>query len=609
MKLSHPFVKAVVCAGFVCSLACTQAWSEEPLIAKSLAKLGQSPPECDGSFDFIVTGDSQSNRQIVDQREVFKQMIREFNVLRPALVVEVGDLILGGGAENVPPQWELFQATVGNCEPPYFPVPGNHDIGDAQTEKYWMEQMGPTRYAFSYGNSRFIVLDSEEVDALDRLSDEQVQWFRNELETTNARNIFVFLHQPYFTYKDEPERSDEAWEKRWKYLADVMKGHPVRAVFAGHLHGYQDFGIREGVHYVIAAGAAGFGQAAEETGRFNHYLLVRVRGEEVSWAVIKPYSVLPENVVTADRIDELYNVRNKWVASSEVFAPLGEPVDQEMTLTIRNPHDTPLKSSLTWDPKPGWTIEPETADYEVAAKGSTDLLFHVRADKPGDARFPVPRLHTRYSGTVYGPPVDVEQDLPYVPVLSAVRAKGAVNTDGVLDEWASAQMMPLIYPVGFDAADSKDLTSRLGFMWDDDHLYLAIETHDNEHYQPYGGDIVWSADAVEMFLDNWSWGLSLTKAGPEVFLYWGVDVSGETINTDVKLGITRNGDKITYEAAFPNSLLKPLALAEGNSFRYNALMNDLDSSGPLPGRHWLQLVPERGAQGSKPRVKVVLSGS
>ena len=64
---------------------------------------------------------------------------------------------------------------------------------------------------------------------------------------------------------------------------------------------------------------------------------------------------------------------------------------------------------------------------------------------------------------------------------------------------------------------------------------------------------------------------------------------------------------MVYEAAFPQSHLTPLPLEPGNSFRFNMLMNDLDLSGPVEKRHWLQLVPQRGSEGSPPpRVKVVL---
>jgi hypothetical protein len=194
-----------------------------------------------------------------------------------------------------------------------------------------------------------------------------------------------------------------------------------------------------------------------------------------------------------------------------------------------------------------------------------------------------------------------------VPTISAARAPQRIVVDGVVDEWATAQMAPLTYAVGFDGKDTNDLECKLGFLWDDDNLYLAVKTHDNEFYQPYAGDIVWLADNLEMFLDAWSWGLSLTTNGPEVFLYWGVGVPTNTVSRDVKLAVQRNGSEVTYEAAFPQSHLTPLKLVPGNSFRFNALMNDLDPSGPQKPRHWLQLVPGAGSAGSRPpRVKVIL---
>ena len=508
----------------------------------------------------------------------------------------------------MPAQWDVFDAVIRNCHPPYLALPGNHDIGDAATEQMWRDRMGPTYYAFCYGNSLFILLNSEELGAVGRISDEQTAWVKQQLASTKAKNIFVFLHQPHFEHEGDPDTAAESWQKHWANMAAAFRGHPVRVVFAGHRHGYRDCGTHERVRYVICGGAATYGmKGTPDEGAINHYLWVRVRGEDVSWAVIKPNAVLPENVVTSARIDELYNVRNKWVSAEELCVPLGQPVDQDLRITVKNPGKTRMKSSLTWASKPGWKITPPKADYEVAGNGGTALTFHVRVDKPENVRFPAPVFHTLYKQTQHGPAVDVEQDLQLVPTISAARAPRRIVVDGVLDEWEAAQMAPLTYAVGFDAKDTNDLQCRLGFLWDDDYLYLAVKTHDNEFYQPYAGDIVWLADSVEMFLGDWSWAFSLTTHGPEVFLYWGVDAPGNSVSHDVKLAVKRSGTEVIYEAAFPKSHLTPLKLAAGNSFRFNALMNDLDPSGPQKARHWLQLVPEAGSAGSRPpRVKVIL---
>lgn len=576
-------------------------------IEKALEALKQAPPVCPETIDFIVFADSNTLEPL-EQSETFRQILREANVLKPDFVFEAGDIVLGGAADGVPAQWDVFDEAIATCERPYLAVPGNHDISDAATEQIWIDRMGPTHYAFEYGNSCFIGLNSEEVGALNRISDEQVAWLREALEATRAANIFVFLHKPYFAHVGDPETAETLWNNQWSNVAEAFRGHPVRAVFAGHEHLYRDCGVRDGVHYVICGGAAAYGiKGNEDEGKFNHYLLVRVRGEDVNWSVIKPGSILPSDSVTAARIDELFQIRNRCITSEEVFVPWGKPLDQDVEVVVRNPNPGTLKSEIVWDVPEGWSVSPPTLGYEIGANGAMGMKFRVRAAGPEGARFPVPILKTNYNQTQHGPAVEVLQDLRLVPVLEAPRAKGAVAIDGALGEWGAAEFAPSLYPVGFSGTDKDDLACETGFMWDEEWLYLAVRAHDNEFHQPFAGDIVWKADNVEMFLGEWSWSLSLTNAGPEVFLYWGVGASEETVNTDVRLAVTRTGKEVIYEAAFPQALLTPLKLAPGNSVRYNALMNDLDPAGPEKDRHWLQLVPETGSPGNpRPRIKVEL---
>ena len=587
--------------------ACFNTTLHAALIEQSLENLRQSPPVCPDAFDFVVVADSNTLEPL-EQSEVFKQILREVNILKPNFIFEAGDIILGGAAEGVPAQWDVFEKTIAACEPPYLAIPGNHDISDAATERMWLERMGPTHYTFAYGNSLFIGMNSEEVGALDRISDDQVTWLKEQLAASKAANIFVFLHKPYFAHEGDPDMAGKMWDAQWANVAEAFRGHPVRAVFAGHEHIYRDCGVRDGVHYVICGGASVYGmKGREDEGKFNHFLRVQVRGEQFSWAVIKPGSILPQDVITSVRMDELFNIRNKWVVMDEIFVPLGDSLAGEVAVRIANPHAQALASQAAWDVPPGWTVDPQQAAYEVPPDSNREMTFKVKTNGPDPARFPVPVFRTEYSQTVFGPAVEITQDLRMVPSIAAKRAHQPVTADGDLVEWDAAAWAPLVYPVGFEATDARDLASALSFLWDDRFLYLAVRTRDNEFHQPYAGDIVWAADNVEMFLDGWSWGLSLTAGGPEVFLYWGVDVSAETVNTDVKLGVHHNGDEIIYEAAFPQSYLTPLTLAADSSFRFNALMNDLDPSGPVKERHWLQLVPQSGSPGSiPPSFRVVL---
>ncbi|MBX7255747.1 MAG: metallophosphoesterase [Candidatus Hydrogenedentes bacterium] len=593
-----------VSALMAATVLASMAWGEKTLIEKSMDKIKASPPISPDSFDFIIVGDSNT-LEPVEQSEVFRQCIREFNILQPSLVMHVGDMILGGAAEDLSVQWDEFDKTISELQPPFFPNPGNHDITDAATERIWEERIGPTHYAFRYGNSLFLLLNSEEQGALSRISDGQAAWAKEQLDKSDAANVFVFVHKPYFAHEGDPDKAEETWEKQWSNMAEVFRGHPVRGVFSGHWHLYRDCGTRDGVRYTICGGSSVYKMdGSEEEGYFNHYLLVRVRGTNVDWSVIRPKSVFSSRVATAARVDELYNIRNKWIHAAELPVPVRGAADQELVVTVSNPFDNPLKSSLSWEMTPGWSVSPAQLEYEVAGKSSQELRFRVKSE---ETQFPVPFFTTQYANAKEGPAVDVKQDMRLVPTAKAIRAKATVNIDADLGEWGDAQMVRMVYPAQFDGKNKKDLDSELGFMWDEDWLYLAVRAEDNEHYQPFAGDTVWSADNVEMFLNDWSWGITLTQKGPEVFLYWGVDMGGTEVSTEVKLAVKREGTQTVYEAAFPKNRLTPLMLKTGERFRYNALMNDFDKSGPEAKRHWLQLVPEKPVNGGpKPKMEFEL---
>ncbi len=599
----HAGIGALAVLLAACGLAAANA--RATALEKATEQFRANSPICGDSFDFIVIGDNQ-NYVPTDQPECFKQMLREFNILQPSFVIDVGDIILGGAAEGLPEQWEAFERITGVLKVPFLSAPGNHDISDEASEKLWMQHMGPTRYTVRYGNSLFVVLDSEEVGALERIPDAQVDWLKRELKAAaDVKNIFLFLHQPLFTDTDELGKPMD-WEGRWSNVAEAIKGYPVRACFAGHIHCYRDIGVRDGVHYVITGGAGvGSGGATEEEGDFNHYLLVRVRGDQVGWSVIRQGNVLPTDVVTSRRMAEMYTVRHELVSCEEVDVPYGAPLDRDVIVTVQNPHDKAFDGKLSWETVPGWTVTPPEAAYTAPAKGGVPVAFRIVANDPAQVRYPVPRYNTAYGIAEYGPPVTVSVDLPLTPTMDVQRAPASLKIDANLSEWAGAVWAPVPYPSeGFDAAKTDDLSSRMSLLWDEQYLYFATETTDNEHVQPFAGDIVWSADNIEFFIDDWHWGFTLTRKGAETFLYEGVDVSAETVNADVKLAVRRDGAITRYEAAIPAALMKPAPMKAGTECRVCMIMNDLDNTGE---RHWLELMPGAGLDNARVRkIRVTL---
>lgn len=566
------------------------------LADKALASIQAHPAPCPGEFDFVVCGDSRSAVPIV-LPEVFYTMIREWNLLSPALVLDSGDLILGGDKEQFPAMWDEFEKAVGGCNSPFFPIVGNHDVTEEpETNVLFEKRIAPLHYAFDYGNSRFIILNTEEIGYLDEFSQQQLDWLKQELEQTKAKNIFLFFHKPIF-------RSN--YDKAWAKVEAMLKGHPVRVVFAGHEHMYMDCGERGGVRYVISGGGGAETSEVEEEGGFFHYLWVRVRGEEVNWAVVKPGSIWPEDAITPESVKR-YRMVQEFARTEAVEWAYGSAFDRNVAVTLKNPLPNSVASKLEWDVPEGWHVDPAEAPFSLETGGTVPLQFHIWADSPESVRFPAPGMAIKLPGTREGSVIEAKQALDLIPVMQAAHAPGPVNPDGSLEEWGSAQAIAMPYGFNMDPADSNDLKASLRMMWDESHLYMAFEVEDDEFSQPYAGDLVWTSDSIELWLDEWIYSLSLTKNGPQVFLTKTPSVDVEKIIPEVKLGVKQEGRRTVYEVAFRPEDVAPTTLAAGKDFRFSALVNDFDPATPEHTRHWMELTPGAGAHFKCPKVKVVL---
>ncbi len=564
---------------------------------RALKQIKATPPISPDSFDFVVCGDSRSGEPVVLPKE-FYTMISEWNVLKPALVVDVGDLILGGPVPELDAMWTEFEKAVAGCEVPFFPVAGNHDVNpDPAVIKIYEDRIGPLVYSFSYGNSLFVILNSEEARESDGLPAGQVEQLMGLLRKSSAKNVFLFYHTPFF---------QENWERDWSKTAAAIKGFPVRAVFAGHEHIYRDCGVRDGVHYVVTGGAGAERSVPEEEGGFLHYLLVRVRGDKVTWSVIRPGAVFPEDVVTQVRVETARELQDR-LRCETVDLPWGEKFDRTVAISFENPFQESVKSTFAWTVPVGWRVEPPQADYTAAGGATASLPFHVWADTVETTRFPAPIVSTKVQPPNVKGPVELRKPLAWVPTMVAPRAAEPVKIDGDLTEWSKAVPTPLTYTVGYDISDKDDLSANVRCMWDEAHLYVALEVTDNEFHQPFSGDIVWSADSVEFWIEKTIGSFSLTAQGPQVFIDETPTRHLEKVIDTIPLAVKRDGVHVTYEAAFPKQEMPQVVLKSGGGFLFSILVNDLDPAGPLKPRHYAELTPGAGAHFVCPMVKAILA--
>jgi hypothetical protein len=567
------------------------------IFQNQLAKLKAEPPVASNSFDFCIVGDIQF-AETYKYSQDFISMIKDWNALKPNLIFIDGDNIFGGSASGVDKQWDIYENHIAKIKPPIFSIVGGHDIADEATQKIFTNRIGPVMFSINYGNSEFIALDTEENGQPSGIfSGKQLNWLKNKLAVSKAKNIFIMMHQPIF--------NTNHYGSKWNKVAELFKGYPVRAVFAGHEHLYRDFGIKDGVHYFISGGGGGDRLGlAENKGGFPHYMLIKVRGTKIHYTVIKPGYMLPSNIVTQKRVAEMNHLHN-CVTTQPVVIPFWEKLNRDVSVYLDNPYSWPLDITLKWKIPAGWHVSPKSLTIKAKSNKRGIAKVHIWTDSASDVHFPVPSFETVIPKVKNGGPVKVTNKLNLIQSSYVVHAPANMKIDGNLNEWKNAAVLPVIYAHAFDPKDSKDLSGYIQMMWDSKYLYLAVNMIDNDHYQPNSGDIVWSADCVQFYLDKWSWELSMTPKGNEVFLDTSPKGEIEAFNKSVKLAVRRVGKHTIYEAAFPVKDVLPLILKSGSSFNIALIVNDLDRT-KNNKLHWLELMPGWGTKMTGPMVKMTL---
>ncbi|UCH33732.1 MAG: HEAT repeat domain-containing protein [Armatimonadota bacterium] len=254
----------------------------DKLIDQALADLSARDQDVNG-FTFLVVGDTRHWIRF-EQPETFRQIVREANALDVAFLIDVGDLLSTGYAEEpeMRRMWDGFIEVVNMSEVPFFPVVGNHDVANDMHERLWLEYAGPIWFSFDYGGCHFIAMNSDQAGYGGLISDEHFEWLRKDLANTNARHIFVFLHQPVFSNP-----------RQWTRVHELLRRYPTRAVIAGHAHIYRELPEVDGIRYYISGGGGAEIGDDPTRGSFHHYMLVSVRGDEVHETVVRPGNVLP----------------------------------------------------------------------------------------------------------------------------------------------------------------------------------------------------------------------------------------------------------------------------------------------------------------------------
>jgi len=251
------------------------------------------------NFHFVIVSDNTG----AHREGVFRRALKQVNMLEPAFVINIGDLIEGYTEDRtqLKKEWDEIDAMVNELDMPFFFVVGNHDMGNDVMLDVWHSRLGRDYYHFIYKNVLFLVLNTEdpplfitreiapdiaklrEVMKSDRdaaeqmvmeneglqrailypkIGEEQVEYFKQVLaDHRDVHWTFVLMHKPAWKYGNE----------NFRKIQLMLHGRNY-TVFGGHEH-YYEYSEVDGKDYIQMA-TTGAGRLQEGSGNFDHFVWV-----------------------------------------------------------------------------------------------------------------------------------------------------------------------------------------------------------------------------------------------------------------------------------------------------------------------------------------------
>lgn len=307
---------------------------EHDLAEGPLPWTAQAFDTADDRFTFALVSDLTGG----EREGVFEVAVEQLRLLRPELILTVGDLIEGGTTDRdqLVREWDDFDRRAARARAPLFRAGGNHDLTNPVMWDVFEERYGRRYYHFVYRDTLFLVLDTEDNSpeaqwALHRIRDEAMQrveaegwdafmdtdygrspkrrfghvgeeqsaYFRGVIEAhADVLHTFVVLHKPVW------ERDGETG---FTAIEEALAGRPY-TVFYGHEHAYLHE-LRHGRDY-IRLGTTGGVQNPRKDMAIDHVTLVTVSETEVDIANLRLSGIFgKEGTIPLNGEDLCFDVR------------------------------------------------------------------------------------------------------------------------------------------------------------------------------------------------------------------------------------------------------------------------------------------------------------
>ncbi|MEO1324458.1 MAG: metallophosphoesterase, partial [Pseudomonadota bacterium] len=297
--------------------------------------------DSEARFHFVVVTDRTGG----EREGIFGPAMETVNLMQPAFVVSVGDLIQGYTEDRaqLEAEWDELDGFVGALDAPFFYTPGNHDYSNQAMADVWEERYGPSYYAFTYKDVLFVVLNSALVNRegveghSQRRGDwgeeqaAQLAWLEETLaEHDDVRWTFLMMHRPYWRKgwirnRDEETPAVGPWPRyddevpEWLRIEDMLADRDYTA-FAGHMHTYE-YELEQDTphtheHIALATTGGVSSMRGVAYGEFDHFAWLTMTEEGPVMANVLLDGVLPK--------DFIQQFQRPWFAPRDPSDPVQE---------------------------------------------------------------------------------------------------------------------------------------------------------------------------------------------------------------------------------------------------------------------------------------------
>jgi len=278
-------------------------------------------------FSFSVCGDNRPADDYLTQPEVFLKLLELIKNQDISFHMTAGDIINGqtSSEDIIKRQFSDYLDAIKILPVINFVSPGNHDVANDTTRKYFLEMInhkafqeaannkiqiftagessniislnsileseGSTNnsyYYFEFKGIFFIVLNAFENGYWGAVKAGQLEWLENVLKNLESEEVFIFIHTPVYsvlnpdTITDGTKHIAFSSKENLNYVRELFKKYKVDGVFSGHEHVYNKQ-FHDGTTFIITALSGEYPFLPVEEGGFQHFCKVDIKHN--SWVL------------------------------------------------------------------------------------------------------------------------------------------------------------------------------------------------------------------------------------------------------------------------------------------------------------------------------------